>query len=204
MPTLDHTTLLASHHLLLGLADECLPVRVRPTGETSFFEDWEVTRAVLIARMAGTLRHLSYLAPSYSRLDGLALARTLVDHVITFAWISADPKERLPAFLRSSFKDMLAKDKRYREHGDAPLLGDAERERLRAYTQEVNQEMPKLPRRSGEADDNTTPAFSLTPADLSSSPAVSTIGSRLAVSSDSVEISAATTIWPGVTAAWAL
>jgi hypothetical protein len=129
MPTRDHATLLASHHLLLGLADECLPVRVRPTGTTSFFEEWEVTRAAFMARMASTLRHLGYLAPSYSRLDGLALARTLLDHVIAFAWISAEPKERLAAFLRSSFKDLLAKDKRYRERGDEPLLGDAERER---------------------------------------------------------------------------
>lgn len=93
-----------------------------------------------------------YLAPSYSRLDGFALTRTLVDHVIAFAWISADPKERLPAFLRSSFKDQLAKDKRYRDRGEAPLVDDARRERLSAYTREVNQEMPKLPRRSCEAD----------------------------------------------------
>ena len=152
IPTRDHTTLLASHELLLRLADECLPVRVTPTGETSFFEDWEVTRAALMARMASTLRHLGYLAPSYSRLDGLALARTLVDHAITFAWISADPKQRLPAFMRSSFKDMLAKDKRREDRGEAPLPGDAERERLRDYTRKVNQEMPSLPRRSAEAD----------------------------------------------------
>ena len=124
MPTRDHTTLLASHELLVRLADECLAVRVMPTSQTSFFEDWEVTRAALMARMARRLRHLGYLAPSYSRLDGLALARTLMDHVITFAWIRADPKERLPAFMGSSFKDMLAKDKRRRERGDARLLGE--------------------------------------------------------------------------------
>jgi hypothetical protein len=40
-------------------------------------QDWEVTRAAFMARMASTLRHLTYLAPSYSRLEGLALARTL-------------------------------------------------------------------------------------------------------------------------------
>jgi hypothetical protein len=152
MPTRDHTTLLASHHLLLDLLDECLPVRVTATDETSYFESWEVTRAALMARMASTLRHLGYLVPSYSRLDGLALARTLVDHVITFAWISAEPRERVPAFLRNSFKDLLAKDKRFRERGDASLLGDAERERLSAFTREVTQEMPGLPRRSREAD----------------------------------------------------
>ncbi|HEX7298907.1 MAG TPA: hypothetical protein VF257_07850 [Solirubrobacteraceae bacterium] len=153
MPTRDHATLLASHHLMLELARECLPVSVTPRGETSFFEDWEVTRAALMARLASTLRHLGYLAPSYSRLDGFALARTLVGHVITFAWTSADPKGRLPAFLRSSFKDILAKDGRYRERGDAPLLEDAVRERLSAYTRKVGHELPKLPRLSRESDE---------------------------------------------------
>ncbi len=95
-PTRDHAALLASYHLLLGLADDGVRVRLTPTEPTSFFEGWEVTRAAFMARMASTLRHLGYLAPSYSRLEGVALARTLVDHVITFAWISARPKERVP------------------------------------------------------------------------------------------------------------
>ena len=60
-------------------------MQVTPRGQTTFFEDWEVTRAAFMARMSGTLRHLGYLAPSYSRLDDFALTRTLVDHVITFA-----------------------------------------------------------------------------------------------------------------------
>jgi hypothetical protein len=154
VPARDHATLLASFHLLLAQAAECFLVRIRPTGQTSHFEDWELTRAALMARMASTLRHLGYLAPSYSRLDGLALARTLVDHVVAFAWISAKPNDRLPAFLRSSFKDQLAKDARRRERGEEPLIEDALRERLSAYTREVNEEMPKLPRRSREADEH--------------------------------------------------
>ena len=153
MPTRDHATLLASQHLLLELARECLPVSVAPRGETSLFEDWEVTRAAFMARLAGTLRHLGHLAPSYSRLDGFALARTLVDHVITYAWVSADPEERLPALLRSSFKDILAKDGRYRQRGDAPLLEDAQREHLSAYTRKINHELPGLSRLSREADE---------------------------------------------------
>lgn len=129
VPTRDHATLLASFHLLLAQAAECFPVRIRPTGQTSHFEDWQLTRAALMARMASTLRHLGYLAPSYSRLDGLALARTLVDHVVAFAWISAKPNDRLRAFLRSSFKDHLAKDARGRKRGEEPLIEDALRER---------------------------------------------------------------------------
>lgn len=73
--------------------------------------------------------------------------------MITYAWVSADPKEHLPALLRSSFKDILAKDARYRKCGDAPLLGDAQRNRLSAYTRKVNRELPRLPRLSREADE---------------------------------------------------
>jgi hypothetical protein len=152
MPTRDHATLLASYRLLLDLARECFPVRVTPRGQTTFFEDWEVTRAAFMARMSGTLRHLGYLVPSYSRLDGFALARTLVDHVITFAWISADPKERLRAFLRDSFENLLRKDERSRGRGDGPLVEDSQRERLGAFIDEVNQAMPELRKRASRAD----------------------------------------------------
>jgi hypothetical protein len=153
MPTQEHAVLLASYHLLLDLSEDCVRVQVMQTEPTSFFEAWEVTRAAFMARMAGTLRHLGFLAPSYSRLEGVALARTLVDHVITFAWISAAPKERVPALLRTSFKSMLAKDKRAGQRGGR-LIDDAQRARLSAYTRAVNRELPKLPRLSKEADEH--------------------------------------------------
>lgn len=153
MPAPHHAALLASYRVLLELADEASRVQITPTTPTSFFESWEVTRAAFMARMSGTMRHLGYLAPSESRIDGVALARTLVDHAITFAWISADPKERLPAFLRTSFKSTLAKDNRAREVG-GQLLDDATRTRLSDYTREVNVELPRLPRLSREADES--------------------------------------------------
>jgi hypothetical protein len=152
VPAPRHAALLASYHLLLELADDAVRVEITPRSATSFFESWEVTRAAFVARMAGTLRHLAYLVPSESCSDGFALARTLVDHVITFAWISAAPQERLPAFLRLSFKSTLAKDKRARERG-GELLDAAMRTRLSDYTREVEVEMPRLPRLSREAND---------------------------------------------------
>ncbi len=133
VPTRDHAVLLASRHLLLQLAEVCLPVRMRFTDKTSYFESWEITRAAFMARMSSTLRHLGYLVPSYSRLDGLALARTLIDHVITFAWIGAEPKTRLPRFLYDSVEDQLLKDDRVRQRGRDPLLADPERARLLRY-----------------------------------------------------------------------
>jgi hypothetical protein len=154
VPTRDHATLLASYHLLLEAVGDTSQTQIAPAEGTLMFEDWELTRSAFIARMAGTLRHLGYLAPSYSRLDGFALARTLVDHVITFAWITGAPRERLPIFLRSSYQSQLWKDTRSRERGDEPLLTDELRERLETYTSEVTARMPKLHERAAAADDD--------------------------------------------------
>jgi hypothetical protein len=153
IPTRDNASLLASHRLLLEAAAECLPVRVMSRSATSYFEEWEVTRASFMARMASTLRHLSYLVPSYSRLDGLALARTLIDHVITFAWISGDPVERLPVFLRSSFSRTLDTDRTFRRMGET-LLDEQRRRLLRAYVRRNQGDLPGLPRLSKEADES--------------------------------------------------
>ena len=92
----------------------------------------QATRAAFMARMAGTLRHLGYLAPSYSRLDGFALTRTLVDHAITFGWLSGDPRERLPMFLAADFVSILNADDDARGRDD-PLLEDANRKLFQDY-----------------------------------------------------------------------
>ena len=150
MPGPEHMALLASCHLLVKQTHDCFPVRVRESTPTSPFESWEVTRASFVARMASTLRHLQYLAPSYSRLDGYALARTLVDHAITFAWISGNPKEHLPMGQRP-LNSTLNKDVTATERG-APLLKDAERARMQSYVDLHKDSMPKLPRRAEAAD----------------------------------------------------
>jgi hypothetical protein len=135
-PGAQHAPLLVSIELLLEQAAECLPVQVRVSEETYVFESWEVTRAAFIARMAGTLRHMSYLAPSNSRLDGMALARTLVEHAITYAWVAADPVERLP----------------HAEHG-VELIDDRTRAIFRKYVRTHRTDLPGLPRLAAEAND---------------------------------------------------
>jgi hypothetical protein len=107
-----------------------------------------------MARMAGTLRHLGYLAPSSSRIDGIALARTLVDHVIAFAWLSADPPERLPRFLRNSYGSMLTKDQRATQRGEDALLTDEVRARYEEYNRTHPHGMPNIYDRATKADES--------------------------------------------------
>jgi hypothetical protein len=151
IPTTDHAALLASHRL--PLAWRRVPAGTGGVEAPDLVLRGLVTRAAFMARMASTLRHLSYLAPSYSRLDSLALARTLIDHVITFAWISGDPAVRLPVFLRSSFSRTLDRDRDFRHRGDT-LLDEDKRQCLRAYVREHRGDLPGLPRLSKEADDS--------------------------------------------------
>jgi hypothetical protein len=154
MPQPNHAPLLASYHLLLEQAADAMRVQVRQPPSASPFEAWEVTRAALMARMAGTLRHLGYLAPSSSPIDGIALARTLVDHVITFAWLSANPPQRLPRFLRSSYGGLLTKDERAIQRGEDALLTDEVRTKYEEYTRTQPQGMPNLYERSTQADES--------------------------------------------------
>jgi hypothetical protein len=152
VPTPGEAALLASYELLLSLTGSLLPVRVPGAPQRLFFEDWEITRAALIARMAGTLRHLGYLAPSSSRLDGVALARTLIEHAITFAWISAAPDRHLPRFLRTNFSRVLTTDKKLRADGNA-LLDEWLRRRYRQYVRAHTDDMPGLRKQAEESDE---------------------------------------------------
>jgi hypothetical protein len=151
MPGPDTAALLACFHLVLQRVDDCLPISVASRASTSYLESWEVTRAAFVARIASTLRHLSYLAPSHSRLDGAALARTLVELVITFAWISGQPKERLPRFLSDGFHKTLRKHAKFSAQG-VQLLDDAPRVRLEEYLLAHPKKMPSLADRADEAD----------------------------------------------------
>jgi hypothetical protein len=153
IPGPNHAALLSSYEMLLACAREALPVTVPATEGQLFFESWEITRAALIARMSGTLRHLGYLAPSYSRLDGVALTRTLLDHVITFAWISADPAARLPRFLRSNFNRALNRHREMVERDDE-LLPDELRLRYERYVEQHCEGTPRLREAASEADDH--------------------------------------------------
>lgn len=83
VPAPQHAALLSCYDLVLTTAAEAATVRIPGRQGECFLEDWEITRAALLARMAGTLRHLGYLVPSNSRHDGVALTRTLLEPTCT-------------------------------------------------------------------------------------------------------------------------
>jgi hypothetical protein len=77
-------------------------------------EDWTAVAPAFAARMARTAEAMSALVPLRSHLDGMTLARNLLDHTITFAWIAADPDQRLPIWLREDYRERLKIDAKIR------------------------------------------------------------------------------------------
>jgi hypothetical protein len=151
IPGPQHAALVASYQPVLDLVRGAAVVRVPGRPGELFLEDWQVTRAALLGRMAGTLQHLLYLAPSTSRLDGAALCRTLIDHAIHYAWIASDPKERLPRFLRKSYSHAITQHDRMAER-DIDLLTAELYERYTAYIDANPTGTGKLPQMARAVD----------------------------------------------------
>jgi hypothetical protein len=151
VPTRHHAALIASYVPVIRLARESSRGQVAGQSGELFLESWQVTRSVLLARMAGTLQHLLYLVPSTSRLDGAALCRTLIDHAIHYGWIAADPNERLPKFLRKSYSHAVSQHERMSERGEVLLEPDLLK-RYRRYLERHPTGTGKLPAMSRAVD----------------------------------------------------
>ncbi len=151
VPAPFHAALIASYEPVLRLARESAMTKLQGRPGELFLEDWQVTRAALLARMTGTLQHLLYLAPSTSRLDGAALCRTLIDHAIHYAWIAAAPKERLPRFLRKSYSHAINQHETMAER-DIALLDPGLLARYRAYLEAHPLGTGKLPKMAAAVD----------------------------------------------------
>lgn len=90
---------------LLGLIDlawRSIPRLAPGTGE---FHDWNTYARGAVARCAYLSE--SVLALGDRPLDGEVIARSLFDHVITFAWVAATPSERLPTLVADDVRHRL-------------------------------------------------------------------------------------------------
>lgn len=73
---------------------------------------------------------------------------------MTFAWLSADPSERLPRFLRNSYGSMLTKDERATQRGEDALLTDEVRAKFEEHNRIHPHGMPDLYDRASQADES--------------------------------------------------
>lgn len=104
---------------LLGLVEQYLPERVEFEGPLAEFNDWRIVAPGLIGDAASILDSIARLPPPRHALSAEILTRSLVDYVITFAWIAAEPeneekrRERLNRLEADEYSERERSDQKY-------------------------------------------------------------------------------------------
>lgn len=158
----ERAWLMVGYQRMIALARDRLPLTISPDGHDSPQEDWRVIRAAFLARIARTAEALSALVPLGARLDGIDLARNMLDHVVHLAWIAADPPTRFDVWLKHDYRKRLDLDKKVRDRlakgtearwAEQPL-SDADRAAYLKHVRRVNADMPGLRNLCQQADDH--------------------------------------------------
>jgi hypothetical protein len=135
---------------LLALVSGRLPLKVEGAAE----EPMRLIGPALLVRGAGTLEAIGSLAALERRADAGVLLRVLLEHMIVFAWLSAEPtNERIGRWLKYDSKRRLAM------HGDMPEgMPDLLNQQMHAYfdgiLQTVEGAFPDLRTCAKQADEH--------------------------------------------------
>jgi hypothetical protein len=126
-----------------------LPVE---TSATAPSDSWALVGPALIARATGTLEAIFALLPEGRDSDALVLLRSLYEHVVTFAWLGADPtEERMQRWMKSDRQARLDADDDCRQLG-VIVLTDEQRAMFERQVKNLPKEMPTLEQRTRAAD----------------------------------------------------
>lgn len=88
-----------------ALLDEHLPVLV--TGTSGAFSDWSIAAPMFLARARSALRSVFEHSPPESIGAAEDLTRSLVDLMVTFAWMAASPSDRAAAWVSDLHRQRL-------------------------------------------------------------------------------------------------
>jgi hypothetical protein len=110
---------------LRALAGRSFPREVASTGAHG---DWPITGWGMLARMGGTADSIVALIPERRATDAAVLLRTLLESLVTFAWIGIDPPEHAPGWLRWDRRQRIKADNDVIQSGAQPLLDPQTRE----------------------------------------------------------------------------
>lgn len=70
-----------------------------PADDPRFRGAWDVVAPAMLVRASTTVRALFKLDPDDSWLATEAIARTVIELVITFSWLAADPDQYIPEWV---------------------------------------------------------------------------------------------------------
>lgn len=133
---------------LIDLASERYPHELRGN---SIDDIWTMVAYGLIARMTNCLDAIVSLHEEHKAAESVILGRSLFDHVVTFAWLAAEPLGRTPRFVKNDAYWRLKMDEDCRRLNIPSPLTDERRADFEAQLQ-LGKNMPDLAERAVQAD----------------------------------------------------
>lgn len=126
MPAPDFDVVAKRADALAALVEARLPMEADIAG---VHQAWPLVGAALLSHATSTMRSIVLLGPAGAHTDASRLLRSLYDHIVTFAWLAADPGERLAVW---RLEDIVQRLKAVREMAQAgePILDDAARDEM--------------------------------------------------------------------------
>lgn len=131
---------------------------------------WPMVGPALLAHATSSLRSIAFrLRPDEAHNDASRLLRSLYDHVVTFAWLGADPPPRLALWRKEDLQERLKIHREFAAAGEQ-LIPDAEREQMEHDISRLAGKAPDLSSKAAMADKHWIPQIggALRPDSLSS------------------------------------
>jgi len=131
---------------------------------------WPMVGPALLAHATSSLRSIVFrLRPDEVHNDASRLLRSLYDHVVTFAWLAADPPPRLALWRKEDLEERLKIHREFAAAGEQ-LIPDADREQMERDVARLEGKAPDLASKAAMADKHWIPRIggALRPNSLSS------------------------------------
>lgn len=139
---------------LIELVEGRLEVEGDATGPRTA---WPMVGPALLTHATSSLRSIVFrLRPEGAHNDASRLLRSLYDHVVTFAWLAADPPSRLALWRKEDLEERLKIHREFAAAGEQ-LLPDAEREQMERDVARVEGKAPDLASKAAMADKHWIP-----------------------------------------------
>jgi hypothetical protein len=118
---------------------------------------WPLVGPALLTHATSSLRSIVFrLRPDEAHNDSSRLLRSLYDHVVTFAWLAADPPARLALWRKEDLKERLKIHGEFAAVGEQ-LLSDADREQMERDVARIEGTAPDLASKAAMADKHWIP-----------------------------------------------
>jgi hypothetical protein len=141
---------------IASLLEDRMPLEVESDGRE---DDWRLVGPAMLVAATRHLRALEHLQREFpSGIVAWQILRSMFEYVTTFAWVAADPEERVRRWLKYDYGQRIKVDNDLASLGEERVLEPATRERLSGYAPDT-EPMPPFVDVAREADDSWAATF---------------------------------------------